>query len=182
MLKQEWAFSHKNNVYFNRVYFKIEFGDSGFSCKKLMRRVLKSMPQNFKRFWSFDKGRSYYLKEWKVEQGWDTGHENASLNTDVSVCKRRLTARQKMGQLTVPRTSCLFLACRRLRTRTWSKAVCRKHDLVALKIFCASSASRGRDRGTWALRFKALSKSPEIFSKWCLDSFAFFISLQHSIK
>jgi len=38
-------FFHKNNVKFNAVYFEIEFGDSGFSCKKWIWRVVKSILQ-----------------------------------------------------------------------------------------------------------------------------------------
>jgi len=34
-------------VLFNAAYFKIEFGDSGFSCEKWIRRVLKRMSQKF---------------------------------------------------------------------------------------------------------------------------------------
>jgi len=43
-----YAFSRKDNVLFNPVYFQIEFGHSGFSCKKWIRRILKSMLQKFK--------------------------------------------------------------------------------------------------------------------------------------
>jgi len=62
--KQGCGFSHKNNAYLNPDYLKIEFGDR-FSWEKWIRRVLKSFHRNFKRFWSLDQGRSYYLKLWQ---------------------------------------------------------------------------------------------------------------------
>jgi len=53
-----------NNLWFNPVYFKIEFGDKGFSCKKWSRLELKSMPQKFEAIVITRplQGRLYYLK------------------------------------------------------------------------------------------------------------------------
>jgi len=58
LINQTWGKPKKKNTYKSKdkrfpirtmypVYFKIEFGDSGFSCEKWIRRVLKSLPQKF---------------------------------------------------------------------------------------------------------------------------------------
>lgn len=82
--------------------------------------------------------------------------------------------------LTVESSSVRLRACSRVRALVWSRAVCLKQERVALRRFVASSTSAGLVRLACALRQRAESNSPEIFSNSTRDSLILLISLENT--